>query len=260
MEFQIFNTSRLPDKKLLSDLQVQQVLCWWVEPFAEFHICTSCNRLNSIKDLDAEEDVKNNILKTYKCVCCWEQTKSFYQWSDFLQALQEYFSYETHVIIAREYSWEIQWYFALVRKTINELLSYELATRPNSYDHEKITEQIWRNDNPLLCMQHMYINPNYRGKSFFSTFMIDGIRDFWIPKDEKVILETHFWSQAYPLTRSLWFQNIATEKYGYVLQLHSSRDELAQNLRKVHSRVQFKQEQRDILSQNPSFLSEKFYT
>lgn len=261
MEIHTYDSEHLPERDFLLKFQEKQVLCWGNEPFCEFHLCSECGRIHSINELNAADDVVNGVLRSYSCVECGSDTETFYQWENFLQEIRDYFSNEIQLIVAQEES-EIIGYLVLVRKKIADLLKYELATRPEGHNSWLIIQKVWEiipKDSPLLCMQHMYIQPMHRGKDFFTKLLRIWIQSFWIEQDEAVIMETHFWSEVYPLSRSLWFENISHDKYGYTVELHPSKNKLFERLWKINPRGEFRKEQKRILSENPQFSEKRLY-
>lgn len=78
-------------------------------------------------------------------------------------------------------------------------------------------------------------------------------------RNKHVIMETRYDIPMYQISRWIWFQNVANDKYWYVIQHseHQAIKSLSDISREEHKRI--KQEALRILSENPEFSNPKFY-
>lgn len=268
------------EEKYINSLFERQVECWWSEPFGEYKVCTNekCSAVFSLEKVCWNiSNLRNwNIWNYFFCTECDSQTEFIYSNHEFLQIMKEYVKWQVSSILLIDDSDIVEWFWVVKKTTLEWLLNVEFATRPNSYDYEKVLEQIslslfGKKDasfEEVICLHQIFVSDLYR----WWNMSFDILKKLILLNEEykniPVILETRFDSKFYPISRSIWFENISNDKYWYVIQSIWSYKQLIDFFTKNQSFysennlltiLETKEEAKAILSQNGSFSWQKFY-
>jgi len=254
---------------LSEQLFIHQTLCWWSEPFWEFAICTWCKKVYSIESLWLKpEEIDKNYVLTQSCCECDSDLSHMYLNKEFETEIIDYFSWNVNLVLSSE-QWILTWFGLTIRKTVQDLLDYELSTRPNSFNTAELGSVISDDlTDEIICFQHIYTIPEMRKTGLWMLIlrkMLDSLSQF---QDSPVVLETHLQSWGYPLARSLWLDNVyGPDKFGYMVQV-APRLSIIQDLIWTGGNNtqfspdifrKFRQEAEEIVQQNPSILQPKKY-
>lgn len=260
--------------ELLSDSKLEklaylQTLCWGAFPFWEFSFCDACKRVHSLEEICGERNTFSPDMKyDMSCKNCWKETDLIYFNEDFIQEILDYFRFNICLILWFSDTWEICGFWLMVKKKIWELLGYEFATRPWSYEEKEIYQKTQLSpEEEILCLQQIYISPQNRWNGFAFQMLRELFSHFTNDRDTKIVLETHFQSEFYAISRGLWFTDIIHDPYGYVFQKNDSAQAVASilwknrevNLLSWEEIERYRFEGAQICSENPGFLGSKFY-
>lgn len=226
-------------KQYLNDFLYLQRDCWGREPFGEFHICPDCKRLYSIEEVCWVENISSYSSVIHICNECKCETELMY-WEDFLEVIKDYFQYNVGVILAFSDSWELVWFWVIVKKAIQDILEYEFSTRPKSYPQDlslalsqKAFGDILHIHTEVLLLHHIYVIPQFRSSGLVF-LIIQKLLDFFYWYDWPILLETHLLSKFYPITRYLWFENVWNpDRYWYVAQVSDSLGDIKKSLESI---------------------------
>jgi len=262
------NASDIPTK-LLKNLVKSEIECWWSSPFDEFMRCSDqkCWTIYSIEDVYwSIENYRNRTFdKEFYCDC-WTRTEQFYKPWEFYTLVKEYIKWQVSAILLLDNE-EVEWFGIISKTTLWNLINLEFATRPWSYDKKDLLKNLsqeifWienANNKEVIVLHHIFVSEIFRWKGFWKEILKSmlNLSSNWIP----ILLETRFDSSFYAISRSLWFQNLVTDKYWYVVQFNindlNSILELFLNLWNEFNF--YKSEALKILENNPKFLLKKSY-
>jgi len=215
--------SDVPEKYLSSFVEAE-IKCWGARPFDEYMVCknSKCKALYSIEDVHwTKGDINDSF--DFKCIECDNDVEACYDREDFLRETIEYFKREASVVLIIENE-KVEWLTLLSKTSVEWLIDYEFATRPNSYPKDillqKISEKIfWMQDaskEELIHWNHMYLNTNLRKNnlSFNLSKAIFSLNPEY--KDYPLIGETRFETKIYPIFRRIGFEEIMWDKHWYI--------------------------------------------
>ncbi len=274
------DASKIPSK-YREMLVYPQIHCWWSEPHGEYKICDddSCRRIISIEEIHGvkwHEQIHNEHSRNFSCPECQGSTSFFYEPNEFLSAIEEFISESvSSVLISSDSLDEILAFAVMSRTNIESACKQEFATRPWSYDPEALASAFsralfWEKgaEKKEVCVFHqMYVSPTIRNAAVSYKLLVDlflqNPQMNWIP----VINETKYNTNYYPIMRSIWFQDLLHDPYGYVTQYISSYQKVLDFLKRhpkgyksfVNDIRKYRQVSRDIVSQNPEFSAQHFY-
>lgn len=264
MELQVFKRALdMPDDYIpsLADAEIE---CWWSDPFREFLKCCNpkCWKLHSIQDaywsIKDFRERKND--KTHFCDC-WGICQEIYPKEEFIDTIIDYIEGKVSVVLVTNESQEVRGFWVLNTKPLWDVLDFELATRPQSYDRESLLRSLsleWfsmedASQEEVTILHQIFAWEELRGTWYWKKILEELLE---LAREEKnnLILETRFNSNLYPITRSLWAQNLINDKYWYVVQILKRQLLVASLWKRIKEWFQwFKLEAMQILSQNPSF-------
>ena len=274
MEIRTISVADEISERHLYQLYELQKICWWSEPFREFKKCPCCSRLYSIEDVLWKND-NSDLDIDFECVPCSEMTEDIYG-EEFLQEIRDYIKGDVNLILSLSAEDKLSWFWVITRKTIEGIVNYEFATRPDSYDPKLLQSDLSEvsfSDSQMyyksvILLHHIYITPGLRGtwasfqilKTMFESFshFLD---------THPVILETRFDSWLYPITRYLWFQDRVFDKYWYVTQVLPQAQDIHEDISSLShdtsSRKQclekYAKHAKHIISSNKIFTNTRFY-
>lgn len=226
MEIKAYREAKKIEKKYFSSLVDSEIECWWQSPFDEFLICKneSCRSLFSIEDVyENLENYRNRqddkLSKDFKCNSCWSDTEFMYEKEKFMQIIKEYVKWKVSAVLLIDDNDKVEWFGVLAKWSLEKIINYELATRgESSYDYDKLFD-ILKNKRyswDISLLHQIYVSPKYRWKWYWIE-ILKQLLDFYENKNS-MILETRYDSEFYPISRSLWFENILADKYWYISQ------------------------------------------
>lgn len=268
------------EEKYITSLFARQVECWWSEPFGEYKRCTNkkCWGIFSIEKVCW--NIANirlwNIWNDFCCTECGSQTDFIYSNPEFLEMIKDYIKWQVSSVLLIDETDNVEGFWVVKKTKLWWLLDLEFATRPNSYDRDEVLEKISlslfgekdASDEDVICLHQIFVSELFRwwNTSFDilkKLFLLN--YEYW---DIPILLETRFDSTFYPISRSMWVNDISSDKYWYVIQWFSNYEKIVDffirnnsfysetNLEQV---LNFKEEAKSILLWNTSFSWQKFY-
>ncbi len=242
MEIVTYKKASEIEEKYLSSLVDAEIECWGSRPFDEYKICSNpeCRAIYSIEDIyETIDDYRNRVDEKlsldFKCSICELDTELIYEKTEFLEVLKEYIKWEVSWVLLIDDNEKVEWFGVLSKTSLSWAINYEFATRPGSYDKEDLLkllskELFWTKDagNEQIALLHqIYVSKNLR-KWNISFEMLNKLislnLEYWnIP----VIWETRFEGDFYPISRTMGFNDIESDKYWYVVQFLESYSLLA---------------------------------
>lgn len=284
MRLESYPEAKKMPEKYLPSLVDAEIECWWSEPFSEYRICKNdwCKAIFSIEDVywSVEEFQKRRELwvldDTFCCEECWDETEYVYEKGEFISLTQEYVKKDVGCVIWTSDNNKVNWFWIISTTTVDSLLNLELNTRIWSYDKKELLKNIsesifWINDawdEELLCLLHVYISPNWREKNL----CFELLKSMFLLKENEVkkpiIMETRYDSRLYPISRLLWFKDLMSDKYGYVVQYLEQFSSIINFFKSnntffkpdlIWRKQLYKWVAMSILAQNPIFINRKFY-
>ena len=141
--------------------------------------------------------------------------------------------------MAKDWYWftekKVEWFGILSKNTALWLIENEFATRPWSYNKQELLRALldvfsWDNrllNKKLICLHQIYISPEFR-----KTYKVfDMLRDMFLLREQDshlpVVMETRYDSRFFPITKKIWFNDILSDKYWYVIQYMSKYIDLS---------------------------------
>ena len=268
MEIKTYEEARNLPERYIPEISKMQIECWWLSPFWEFLKCDDCSRIYSIWDVYWSIDEYRNRKddENFPCICCWWNTSQIYPQDEFEELIREYIKWDVSVILWLNQEDIVNWFWVVVWGSLKSILSRELSTRPWSYDYDSIFELLsrivfWENyswEENITLLHQLYISNKARwiwARKIIFWEMLRIARQ----RNKHVIMETRYDIPMYQISRWIWFQNVANDKYWYVIQHseHQAIKSLSDISREEHKKI--KQEALRILSENPEFSNPKFY-
>ena len=280
MEIVDYKNSSDIDEKYIPSLLARQVECWWSEPFWEYKVCKSedCNAIFSLEKVCW--NISNLrawiIWNDFCCTECGSQTEFIYANPEFLLLIREYIKWKVSSVLLIDEAENVEGFWVVKKTNLWWLLDLEFATRPDSYDKEQVLEQISHSlfgkknasDEDVICLHQLFVSELFRwwNTSFDILKKLISLNEEY--RKVPFLLETRFDSKFYPISRTMWVNDISSDKYWYVIQWcfnywrmidffvsnQSFYSEI--NLPQI---LKFKEEAKAILSKNSSFSWQKFY-
>lgn len=263
--------------KYLSSLVDSEIECWWSKPFDEFKICNSCNAVYSIEDIywdivsyrSCKDKNKNFICK------CWNETKLIYPKNEFITTLIDYIKWNVIATLLID-KWNVEWFWILRKTNLNDIIYNKLDYRPDSYNKEIIFDNLfqkYKNDDifkkDFIYSDQIYTAPHLRKWDIsFNLIKEPFIINEKINWNLPIIWETKYDSKFYPISRTMWYDDIISDKYGNVLQHSFSTKKVLDFFKNykcfsdrwlVRELLKFKKYANNILDENPHFESRKYY-
>lgn len=220
MEIKTYKKASEIEEKYLSSLVDSEIECWWSRPFDEYKICSNseCRALYSIEDI--YENIKNyrnrldDILShNHKCEICDYETEFVYEKEKFLEMIKEYVKWEVSLVLLIDNE-KVEWFWVLSKDSLENIMNFEFATRPNSYDTKYIYEKLDSNLEFNLIHQ-IFISEKYRWFWYFK-LLFNQLLNF-CNLNSPIILETMYNSKFYSIIKSLDWINILSDRYWYVV-------------------------------------------
>lgn len=284
MRLETYPEAKKMPEKYLSSFVDAEIECWWSEPFSEFRICKNnlCKAVFSIEDVywNIEEFQKRRELwildNNFCCEECWDETEYIYEKEEFIELSKEYVKNDVSIILGLSNKKEVNWFWVISSTNVDSLLNVELNTRIWSYNKKLLLKNIsesifWIDDaseEKLLCLLHVYLAPYWREKNL----CFELLKSMFLMKESEInkpiIMETRYDSRLYPISRLLGFQDLISDKYGYVVQ-YLDRFSSIINFFKANNtffkpdliwrKQLYKWVAMSIIAKNPIFVNRKFY-
>jgi GNAT superfamily N-acetyltransferase len=264
MEIQVFKEASKIPEKFLPSLVDAEIECWWSEPFKEFLKCSDpkCWKLHSIQDiywsLKVYRERKQD--KTHICECSYE-CEEVYPKEDFLETAREYVKWKVSAVLLINNELLVRGFWIISANTLWNLLDFELATRPNSYNKKELLRELSRvifnkdeaSNEDITILHQIFVWEELRW-TWYGRLILEELiklsKENWL----HLITETRFDSNFYPITRSLWSENVTNDKYWYIIQFLEHQKLLTEIWERISKWFSFyKDEATKILQQNPSF-------
>lgn len=268
------------EEKYLSSLVDSEIECWWQKPFDEYKICTNpeCKAVFAIEDVyknlqNYRNRVDNTISENFKCLDCDYKTEFIYEKNEFLEIIKEYIKWEVSRVLLIDESEKVEWFWVLSKDSLENIINYEFATRPNSYDKNKLLKKLSQKlfwfkyswNEKVALLHQIYVRNIYRWMWFWKEILKNILKNKWEEKIP-VILETRYDSEFFSMTKSMWFNDLINDKYWYVVQYISWNNNSFQ-FSKISNLFQsisdkfwfYKKESLKILLSNEKFSFRKYY-
>jgi len=280
MEVLSFQDATEIPEKYIKSLVLPQIKCWWSEPHWEFKICSNnvCGRLFSIEEIHKWKkivNIHNECADNFCCDECNSETEYLYDTEEYFAAIQAYICSTVSITLILNENDEVQWFWVNKATNIIDACEQEFVTRPWSYDSgdlaHKISKEIFCDENfteeEVVVLHHLYIAPKLR-KYINATQLLTHLFSLNHENSRKPVLtEVRYDGNFYPLSRSIWFENITDDRYGYVTQYISSYSHVLDFLEQhkrwyrdfLPSMKKHKKESEMIMRNNPDFSWKKFY-
>lgn len=253
-------------------LYLLQKQCWGERPFWEFKKCSECHRVYSVEDVlwEGEKIVEG---KDFSCISCDGETYDMYD-RNFIDEMKKYFKDNVYLILSISWSDEVIGFWIVTKKSISEVVSYDFSSRPNSYDTNKLSQEIAflafgnreKVYNDIILLNHIYVIPELRWTTLFFQMFRTMLESFQEDIDLPSILETRFDSRVYPYLRALGFRDIFEDQYGYIPQIIRNNKVLLQQLISAEKweKIPYLKESlryaKKVIQENPQFTGVKIYS
>ncbi len=280
MQIKSYQDASKIENKYLPQLAERQAECWWAKPFDEYRICKN----DSCKAIFSIEEVLWNILEIrnitswkidFSCSECTADTKEMYPKEKFIDMMKQYFLWEVSWVLVVDESDTVEWFWFTSKTTIRSLMEFEFNTRPSSYHIEDTIKKMWEalygsedvDQGEVICFHQIYLSPLIReSKLSYSVLkaLLEIHRDDY--RDIPIVWESKYDNKFYPILRSMGVQNLASDKYWYVIQTLARYSDMLDFL-DIHSgyqdflwdMIRYKKDSRRILKDSPELTKRKFY-
>lgn len=267
-------------ENLLQSLMKSEIECWWSEPFSEYKICSDCKAIFSIEEVHGSvENFRNgeNCWDNFQCLECNWKTKYVYKTDDYFEHIKNYIKWDVLAILLVTPEKNVEWFGILSKSNLHSIIYDEIDSRPDSYDKNKAIQIISENifslyntqNQEIVYSNQVYVSPSYR--SWNTSFEV--LKKLFTLNSEEftglpLVWETRYKSKFYPISRLMWYKDLMVDKYWNVLQYAPNYDSIVDFFNTVTSFLSkgivkwmlwYKKEAENILKNNPSFLSRKFY-
>ncbi len=223
------DAENIPEKYLRQLFDLQSVV-WWEKPYWEYKICdnTGCRRVYSIEDIHPKKT--NNELRSWDDFCCIEcesSTSFMYKSEEFYQLVKDYIKWNVSMVLML-WSWDtVEWFGVMSQWTVESISNFEFQTRPWGLSPNDIVSELsqkifWVEDaseNELVCFHQIYVSREVRDAAISYKLMQELFFQMWdVYSDLPVVWETRYDWKFYPVSRSMWFEDVVSDKYWYVIQ------------------------------------------
>lgn len=246
MEILTFKEAKSIPERYLPSLVDAEIECWWSEPFCEFLKCMKkgCWKLYSIQDVYWNLKSYRERKEDKKHVCeCWWHTEMVYPHEGFLELAREYIKWKVSAVLGINENDEVRAFWIVSVNSLENIINFELATRPNSYDKKKLIKELslilfWREDaseEEVSILHQIFVGEEERkGNTAFDILkqLIELNPEY---SSLPVIGETRFDWDFYPILRAIWCTNTYRDRYWYVTQYLSNYSNLLEFVRNNNS-------------------------
>ena len=275
-----FPDARKMPKKYINSLVLPQIKCWWSEPHSEYKICNwkGCWKIFSIEKIHGKNevsDIHDSQADNYCCNECGNNTSFIYEPEEFSKLICDYISSKVSIVLLTSEEDDIVWFWVKTKTTVTNVCEHEFATRPWSYDNEKLAYTLSSNifddpnatDEELVLFHHIYVAPEVRNVRNSFKLLSDLFKQNPEYSNLPVIWETRYDGNFYPISRSIWFQNIIDDKYWYVVQSIDSHNKVSSFLERheegyrgfLKQMRKYKDEALKTIEKYPHFSGAKYY-
>jgi len=280
MQIELYRSGEIIKKEDIWILADRQAECWWAKPFNEYRICTNtdCKAVFPIEEVlwDILNIRDSGLRKTsFNCTECSSETEEIYEKEYIIQAIKEYFLWEVNLLLIKDKQSSIEWFWVTSKTTIRSLMEVEFNTRIGSYETEEIIKKLGHilygdenaEDKDVICFHQIYLSPLIRSSELSYTALktlFEMNRNEY--KDIPTVWETRYDCKFYPISRSIWFENLEHDKHWYVIQHIPAYSDVLDFL-DSHSgyqsflwdMIKYKKESKKILKENPELVGRRFY-
>lgn len=230
--FSYKEAKNIPDV-FLPSLVKSEIECWWSEPFSEYKICNECSAIFSLEEVHGSlNNFRNNITSgdDFNCLECSWKTRYIYKTDEFFDLVKNYIKWDVSAILLVTPEQNVEWFGVLSKTTLRGVIENEFATRPWSYDKERLfvilSKELFGeesfSDEELICLHQIYISPDFRW--IYKPF--DVLKNMFLLREDDwslpVVMETRYDSRFFPITKKMWFRDLVDDKYWYVVQYISN--------------------------------------
>jgi len=267
-------------EKYMRQLFEKEVEVWGVEPFWEYKLCDNleCRRVFSIEDVHGEISKMHEKIYSWDDFCCREcssETSYMYKSEEFYDIMKQYVKWNVSAVLLIWDEDTLQGFWVLSQGTIESVAHWEFQTRWWSYNPNDVIQKLSENifscndakDEDIVCFHQIHVSGRVRDaaisyKLMQELFFLTGE----IYNNLPVVWETRYDSRFYPVSRSMWFDDIFDDPHGYVIQSIWKYAEVLQFL--SHNTwfsdfnkemLGFKRNAKKILEKHPDYSGIKYY-